>query len=175
MNVNPFIRLGNKFPKKGIKFYFAKLSVPGKCARAAQHAGADIGPGTSIPHRNLGLPLSAKHIDFGYRNSCRHSTRHRSCSSRRRPPLVSTRRRGGLNLKKTGWQLIASRRSKDGGARHRRRGTCSHDEAKRRIESWGSDLDGASSSDVRRVYEFIADDSPRYAAITADRLLKFSA
>ncbi len=27
-------------------------------------------------------------------------------------------------------------------------------------------------ADVRRVYEFIADDSPRYAAITADRIIK---
>jgi len=27
-------------------------------------------------------------------------------------------------------------------------------------------------ADVRRVFEFIADDSPRYAAITADRIMK---
>lgn len=27
-------------------------------------------------------------------------------------------------------------------------------------------------SDVRRVYEFIADESPRYAAITVDRIIK---
>ncbi len=27
-------------------------------------------------------------------------------------------------------------------------------------------------ADVRRAYEFIADDSPRYAAITADRIMK---